>query len=340
MRAVIWTAYGSPDVLHLGEVPKPEPSDGEVLIAVHATTVSTGDCEARSLRVAGWIRPALRVYVGLDRPRRVVVLGQDVSGHVESVGRGVTSLRPGDEVYAATGLRMGAHADYVCLPVRGSVARKPVGTTFEDAAALPVGGLEAVRFLHRSAIEPGMSVLILGAGGSIGSLAVQLARHHGAEVTGVDAFDKLATLRDLGANHVIDYTKEDFTRTSDRYDVIFDVVGTSRYARSIRALKPHGRLLLANPHLSQLVRAPWTSLRGTKRVAFGSPSEGADDLATLAELVEAGVLRAVVDRCYGLGDVVRASRYVETGRKRGSVVIVVRDDSGRLVEGPVGRNLA
>jgi NADPH:quinone reductase-like Zn-dependent oxidoreductase len=330
MRAIVWTAYGPPDVLQLQEVEKPVPKDDEVLIRIHATTVSAGDCEMRSLKIPLFLGLPVRMYNGLRRPRRMTILGQELAGEIESVGRDVTLFKEGDQVFGTPGFRMGAYAEYISLPEKsedGVLATKPANLTYEEAAAVPVGGLEAVHFLRKANIESGQEVLINGAGGSIGTMAIQLAKHFGAEVTGVDSTGKLDMLRSAGADQVIDYTKEDFTGRGESYDVIFDVVGKSPYSRSLRSLKQDGCYLLANPGLSQLFRARWTSKGSSKKVIAGTASYKTEDLVYLREPIEAGKIRPVIDRRYPLEQTAEAHRYVEAGGKKGNVVITVQHDS-------------
>src|SRR5258706_11302451 len=290
MKAIVCTKFGPPDVLQLQEVAKPAPKDHEVLIRIYATTVTAGDCELRSLKVPLAFRLPLRIYVGLIRPRPMI-LGQELAGEIEAVGKDVKRFRKGDQVFGWSGLRLGAYAEYTCLPEDGVLAIKPSNITYEEAAALAVGGLDAVYFLRKGNIQSGQKVLINGAGGSIGTFAVQLAKYFGAEVTAVDSTGKLDMLRSIGADQVIDYTQADFTKSGETYDVIFDVVGKSSFPRSLRSLKPDGRYLLANPGLSQMVRGRWTSRRSSKQVIGEAASQKTEDLTLLTELIEAGKIQ-------------------------------------------------
>jgi NADPH:quinone reductase-like Zn-dependent oxidoreductase len=326
MKSVVWTNYGPSDVLQLTEVQNPTPKDNEVLIRVHATTVTAGDSEMRVLKFPFMFQFAIRVYNGLRKPKRITTLGQELAGEIEEVGKDVRLFKKGDQVFATTGLGFGAYAEYICLPEEskmGVLAIKPLNMTFEEAAAVPTGGLEALHFLRKAAIQSGEKVLIIGAGGSIGTFAVQLARYFGAEVTGVDSTGKLDMLRSIGADHVIDYTKEDFAQKGETYDVIFDVMGKSAFSGSLRSLKQNGRYLLGNAGLIQMVRGRWTSWRSTKKVIFGAAIQKTEDLVFLKELIEGGKIKSVIDRCYPLEQTAEAHRYVDTGQKKGNVVIVL-----------------
>lgn len=332
MKAIIWTKYGSPEGLQLQEVEKPSPKEKEVLVKVWATTVTAGDCEMRSLRLPVLLRLPMRVYNGLSKPRRIPILGQELAGEIESIGKDVTLFKQGDQVFGTTGFGFGAYAEYICLPEEskmGVLAIKPINMTYEEAAAVPTGGLEALHFLRKGNIQSGQKVLIIGAGGSIGTFAVQLARYFGAEVTGVDSRGKLDMLRSIGANHVIDYTQEDFTKNNETYDVIFDVMGKSSFSGSVRALNQNGRYLLGNAGLVQIVRGRWTSMRSIKKVIIGAAVQKTEDLLFLKELIEAGKLKSVVDRSYPLEQIADAHRYVDTGHKKGNVVITLERSGTR-----------
>src|SRR6266704_4140165 len=326
MKAIVCTKYGPPDVLQLKDVEKPTPKDHEVLIKVHAATVTAGDCELRSLKFPLLLQPLVRIGFGFRGPRKKI-LGQELAGEIEAVGKDVTRFRKGDQVVGWSGLGLGAYAEYICLPENGVLAIKPSNMTYEEAVALPVGGLDAVYMLRRGHIQSGEKVLILGAGGSIGTFAVQLARYFGADVTAVDSTGKLDMLRSIGADQVIDYTQEDFTKNGETYDVIFDVVGKSSFTRSVRLLTLKGRYLLANPGLSQMVRVRWTSRRSSKQVIIGAASEKTEDLKFLKELIEAGKIKPVIDRRYPLEQIAEAHRYVDTGHKKGNVVITVQQNN-------------
>jgi NADPH:quinone reductase-like Zn-dependent oxidoreductase len=328
MKAIVWTKYGPPDVLQLTEVEKPTPKDDQVLIRIYATTVTAGDCELRSLKFPIYLSLVMRLWRGFLKPRENSILGTELAGEIEAVGKDVKRLNKGDQVFGSAGMDFGANAEYICLPeepgeMEGGVAIKPTNMTYEEAATVPFGGRDALHFLKRANIQSGQKVLINGAGGSIGTFAVQLAKYYGAKVTAVDSTEKLDMLRSIGADQVIDYTQEDFTKSGEIYDVVFDVVGKSSFSGSMRSLKQNGFYLLANPRLSHMVRGAWTSMRSTKKVIMETASGTIADLIFLRELVEAGKIKSVIDRRYPLEQTAEAHRYVETGRKQGNVVITV-----------------
>jgi len=326
MKAVIWTSYGPPEVLCLREVEKPVPKDSEVLVRIIATSVFAGDCELRKFDfpVAFWL--PLRLMFGLIKPR-IRIMGQEFAGVIEAVGRDVDGFREGDEVFAPTPASLGAYAEYLCLPSTHAIARKPASMGFAEAATVPVGGLNALHFLRKASVKAGDRVLINGAGGGIGTLAIQLAKGIGATVTAVDHPDTLAALRNLGADHVIDYTREDFTRNGERYDVIIDIVGKSPYARSVNSLASNGRYILGNPRLAGMLRALLTSLTGGKKVIVAVAPYRKEDLERLAMLIDEGKFRAVVDATWPLEKITEAHAYVDSGRKTGSVAITVAQSS-------------
>lgn len=323
MKAMVQTAYGPPDVLELREIERPTPKDNEILIKVRAATVTAGDCELRRFEIMPLFWLPLRLYFGILKPRGTRVLGQELSGEVEAVGKDVTRFKPGDHVFGSTGLRLGAYAEYACVPEKSALAIKLPNISFEQAAGVPVGGQNALHFLRLAEIQPGQQVLIYGASGSIGTFAVQLAKYFGAEVTAICSTGKIEMVRSLGADHIIDYTREDFTKNGQRYDVIFDTIGKSPFAGCMQALNEGGAYIQANPKLSHLLRGPWASRRSNKRVILKFAGESADDLAILAELLEAGTLVSVIDRTYPLDQLIEAHRYVEQGHKAGNVVITV-----------------
>ena len=337
MKAIVWTKYGPPEVLQLKEVEKPTPKDNEILVKIHATTVTSGDCEQRSLKLSFLYRLLMRLYIGIRKPKRITILGMELSGEIESVGKDVKLFKAGDQVFAATGfLGMGTCAEYICLPEEpkegdksdnSQVAIKPANMTHEEAAPVPVGGLEALNFLRKGNIQSGQKVLINGAGGTIGTYAIQLAKYFGAEVTGVESTEKLDMLRSIGADQVIDYTQEDFTKSGETYDFILDVVSKSSFSGSISSLKENGCYLIANPGLSQRIRGRKISKKSSKKVIFGATYPKTEDLLLLKELIEAGKIKSVIDRCYPLEQTAEAHTYVETGQKEGHVIITLEHNN-------------
>ncbi len=326
MKAIVCTEYGPPDVLQLKEVDKPTPKDDGVLIKIRAAEITAGDCEVRRFQIALLFWLPLRVVIGIRKPRKNFIPGLYLAGKVEAVGRGVTRFRAGDEVFAATGFVFGACAEYVCLPSKYPMAIKPANMTYDEAASVPIGGLNTLHFMRKANIQRGDRVLVNGAAGSIGTFAIQLAKHFGAEVTGVDSTEKLDMLRSIGADHVIDYTREDFTESRGTYDVIFDVVDKSSFSGSLRSLRRNGRYLLGNPALRHMFRAVWTSMTSSKKVIVEFASETAEGLVSLRELIEAGKLRSVIDRRYPLEQTAEAHSYIESGQKKGCVVVTVESD--------------
>lgn len=331
MKAVITTRYGPPDVLEVREVEKPVPKDNEVLIKVHATTVTAGDCEMRSLDLPLGYQLMLRLGFGITGPRNKIP-GTEVAGEIEAVGKDVGQFKVGDKVFGATGLGLGANAQYVCLPetpgeMEGGVAIMPANMTYEEAATVPFGGRDALHFLRKGELRTGKKILINGAGGSIGTFAIQLAKYFGAEVTAVDSTPKLDMLRSIGADHVVDYTQEDFTENGEVYDVIFDVVGKVSFSRSAGSIAEDGIYLLANPG-SQMVQALWTRMTSSQKVIMETASGTIEELFYLRGLIEEGKIKTVIDRTYPLEQIVEAHRYVEAGGKQGNLVITVGHGDG------------
>ncbi len=322
MKAIICTKYGPPEVLQLKEVEKPAPGDNEVLIKIYATTVTTGDSRIRGFRVplSFWL-PA-RLALGLRKPKKAI-LGSVFSGEIESVGKDVKLFKKGDKVFASSGHSLGAYAEYVCMPENGCLAIKPTNMTFEEAAAIPWGGLTALHFLRKGNIRNGQKVLIYGASGSLGTSAVQLAKYFGAEVIGVCSTSNLDLVKFLGADEVIDYTREDFTKSSKTYDVIFDTVGKSSISDCVSSLKKDGVYLqaVATPALS--VRMRWASIISSKKLIGGTFTPKAENLIYLKEIVEAGKIKPVIDKRYPFEQIIEAHRYVDKGHKKGNVVITI-----------------
>ena len=323
MKAVIWTKYGPPEVLQLTDLEKPTPKDNEILIKIHATSVTAGDCEMRGMKVGLLYRIFMRLYIGLLKPKRIKILGMELAGEIEKVGKDVGSFKEGEKVFAATDfLHIGTYTEYICLPVESKdlfIAKMPNNASFEEAATVPVGGLEALNYIGNENVTKGQKVLVNGAGGTIGTFAVQLAKHFGAEVTGVDSTMKLDTLRSIGIDRVIDYTQENFADSGEKYDVILDVVGKRPFSDFKKSLKKDGLLLFANPKVSYLIRGKFSRVR----VKAGTSKQKTEDLLYLRELIEAGKLRSVIDKTYPLDQVVEAHKYVETGQKKGHVVISI-----------------
>lgn len=320
MKAFTYKRYGPPDVLELTEVPKPAPRDRELLIRIHASTVSSADWRMRSLELPYGFGLLGRLAIGLRSPRKPI-LGTELSGEVEAVGRAVTSFKPGDQVFAFPGEDLGCHAEYRCLPANGAVAMKPANLTFEQAAALSFGGASMLDFFRRAKLSSGERVLVNGASGTVGTAAVQLAKHFGAHVTAVCSTGNLELVRSIGADAVIDYTKSDFAKSAIPFDVIVDTAGTAPFARSAPVLSKGGRLLLILASLPDLLKAPWLTLTSGKKVFAGPAAERPEYVQKLAELAVAGQFVPVIDRCYPFEQIVDAHRYVDQGRKKGSVVV-------------------
>ncbi|MBK8990009.1 MAG: NAD(P)-dependent alcohol dehydrogenase [Chloroflexi bacterium] len=332
MKAAVYTKYGLPEVLHLEEVEKPAPKENEILVRVYATAVNYGDLAARNFKNisnAEFNMPTLfmlpaRFSFGWSKPKNPI-LGNEFSGLVEAVGCQVTRFKPGDPVFGYRGMNMGAYAEYLCMPETGTVTLKPANLRHAETAVIP-GALIALNILKKVNIRPGQKVLIHGASGSIGSAALQLAKAQGAHVTGVCGTPRLAFVQALGADAVIDYTKEDFTQNGETYDLILDVLGKSSFARCKNSLKPGGVYLLASFKMKAVFQMLWTSIVGDKKVICALVGDSAADLAVIKEMAEAGQIKGLVDRCFSLEQAAEAHRYVEAGHKRGNIVIIIGGD--------------
>jgi NADPH:quinone reductase-like Zn-dependent oxidoreductase len=327
MKAIVYEKYGPPDVLQVKEIKKPTPKHDEILIKVLATEVTKADCEMRSFNFqVKWFWLPLRVALGLRKPKKQI-LGGYFAGKVESVGKDVSKFTEGDQVFGHTRLKLGAYGEYVCLPANYTIVHKPHNLSFEEAAAVPLGGLNALHFMNKAKIQYGEKVLINGAGGSIGTFAVQIAKTMGAEVTAVDSNIKEEMLRRIGANHFFDYTKEDFTKSGQTYDVIFSMVAKSSYSKCIRALNPNGRYLMANPRISNMLRSVLTTSFTDNTAIFAFAGEKQEELLTLKEMIEEGKIKSIVDKIYSFEQAVEAHRRVETEQRLGTVVISVNNNN-------------
>ena len=334
MKAIVCTKYGPPEVLQLKEVDKPAPRENEILIRVRATSVNFGDTLARNFKAVTprkfnmpflfWL--LAKISFGLREPKRTI-LGSEFAGEVEAVGRDVKRFKKGDQVFGYPGPSFGAYAEYLCLPEDGVLAIKPANMTYEEAAVVPYGAIMALNLLRKMNIQPGQKVLVNGASGGIGSAAVQIAKHFGAEVTGVCGTPRLEFVKSLGADEVIDYTKDDFTKIGETYDLIFDILGKRSFSECQSSLKPNGKLLFASFKMKQLFQMLWTSRGGTKKVICAIAPGSVEDLISVKELIEMGKIRSIIDRRYPLEEAAEAHRYVEQGHKKGNVVITLEQNS-------------
>jgi NADPH:quinone reductase-like Zn-dependent oxidoreductase len=320
MKAIVCTDYGLPDVMQLKEVEKPTPRENEVLIRIYATTVTSADVRIRKADPF-----PVRFFYGFKRPKKNTILGAELAGEIEAIGKNVKRFKEGDQVFAGAGTSLGANAEYICLPEAGAVAIKPINMTYEEAAAVPFGATTSLLFLRdKGNIQSGQKVLIYGASGALGTAAVQLAKSFGTEVTGICSTANLELVKSLGADEIIDYTKEDFTKSGKTYDIIFDTVGKSPFSGCLSSLKQNGIYLRAvHIDLFSIFRGLWASMTSSKKVIGGLAIERKEDLIFLKELIEAGKMKAVIDRPYRLEQAAEAHRYVEQGHKKGSVVITL-----------------
>lgn len=322
MKAIVCTKYGPPEVLEVKETPKPTPKDKEVRIRVKATSVTVADARVRGFNVPSSYWVPARLALGITKPRNSV-LGVEMSGIIEAAGSNVRKFKIGDEVYATT-IQFGGYAEYVCFSEKAAIAIKPKNISFEEAATIPVGALTALYFLRAANIRAGHQVLIYGASGSVGTYAIQLAKHFRAEVTAVCSSVNTDLVKSLGADHTIDYTREDFTKNGETYDILFDAVGKTSLNKSMRSLKEKGYYLHAvgSPGIS--IRMKIKGLLSSKKFVAGGPSTCTADLDYLRDLVEKDILKPVIDRTYSLEQIVEAHRYVDTGRKKGNVAITIQ----------------
>ena len=329
MKAIIHSKFGPPDELHLHEVEKPIPKPNEVLIKIHATTVTSTDCNARNFTFVPTMfkLPAKLFIFGVFKPR-IKILGFDLAGEIEAVGQNVKNFKVGDEVFGTPGITFGAHAQYICLPEDGVLTIKPDNLNWEQAATVFLAGHTALYFLRDLGnIKAGQKVLINGASGGIGTFALQLAKYYGAEVTSVCSTVNLELVKSLGSDKVIDYTKDDFTQNGIVYDHIFDVVGSLLFSNCKNSLKPDGVYLVCLMKFPDLVSLIWASIRGGRKIKGGSAPERIEDLIFLKELLEKGKIKPVIDRTYPLEETAEAFKYVEKGHKKGNVVITINHDN-------------
>ena len=329
MKAAIWTKYGSPETLQVEEIDKPVPKDNEVLIKIKSATVTAGDCELRDLTLPYLYRLPMRLFIGIIKPIRIPVLGMELAGVVESAGSSVKRFKPGDAVLAATGIKMGGNAEYICLPevesdMNGPIVLKLENISFNEAAPLPNGGLEALHFIRKAKItKETKKILIIGAGGSIGTYAVQLAKLMGGQVTSVDKKDKGEILFSLGSEKFIDYLSEDYSKSETTYDVILDIAGNNSLGKGIKVLKKNGLYLIANPTLPKLLQRLWHSVFSNTKFFIGAGSQKTEDLQYLTDLLGSGKIKSIIDKVYTLDQISESHRYVEKGIKTGHVVISV-----------------
>jgi NADPH:quinone reductase-like Zn-dependent oxidoreductase len=323
MKAVHCTGYGPPEVLQLRDVPDPKPRAGEILIRTVAATVTMGDCEVRAFRMAGWIWVLARLAIGITKPRQPI-LGMEIAGEVVATGAGVSRFSVGDRVFGSSGFGMGAYAEYKAIRETACISAIPDGVSYAQAAGIPTGGLNGLHFVRECRLQPGEKVLVNGAGGSIGQFVVQLAKLAGAEVTAVDRKEKADLLRAFGADHVIAFEDQEFWAGDQSYDAIIDVVGTSPFRPTVRVLNDGGRYVLGNPRLGQMLRAARENRKGRVKVVFKLAGEEVADLDYLKQSVADGTVSVAIDRNWPLAEVAEAHRYVESGGKRGVVIIDVR----------------
>ncbi len=317
MKAIVYTSYGSPEVLQLKEVEKPIPAKNEILIRIKATAVNSGDCRLRAADPF-----AVRFFFGLFKPKKTI-LGSVFSGEVEQTGASVTMFKKGDQVFGSSGMRFGAYAQYVSLPETATMALKPEQLSHQEAAVIPFGGNTALHFIKKAGIKPGQKVLIYGASGSVGTAAIQLAKQAGAVVTGVCSTANMSLVKSIGADKVIDYTKEDFSQNGETYDMIMDTVRKMPYKKGLQSLTKNGILILSAAGISEMLKGIWTSLTSSKKVLIGVISENTDGLLFLKNLLESGNYKPVIDKTYKLEQLAEAHAYAEKGHKKGNIAITI-----------------
>lgn len=324
MKAALWTAYGSPEVLVIGQIPKPVPRADEVLIRVVASSVTAGDCELRRFDIATWIWVPVRLFMGIFKPR-IKSLGQEFSGVIEEMGADVKNYQVGMEIFSTGGMKMGGYGEYVCLPESHPICPKPSNLSLREAAAISTGGTNAVHFLRNGQVGEGDDVLINGAGGSIGTMSLQIAKNLGAKVTCIDKAEKHAMLNSLGADKVIDYQVSDFTDLHEQYDVIIDIAGISKLNAALSRLKLKGRFVLGNPTFTSIIWSIWANATSNRQLFISLAGENEADNLYLKELIERDAIKIPIDREYPLDEIVAAHHYVETGAKKGNVLVAVSD---------------
>jgi NADPH:quinone reductase-like Zn-dependent oxidoreductase len=324
MKAIVHTKYGPPDELQLKEVEKPVPKDNEVLIQIHATTVTTTDCNARNFTfVPKSFMFFARLVFGFKKPK-INILGIDLAGEIEAAGKDVKLFKKGDQVFGSPGTKFGGHAEYSCVSENGALAIKPAAISWEEAASISLAGNTALFFIRDLAkIQAGQKILIHGASGAIGTYAVQLAKYYGAEVTGVCSATNADMVKSLGADKVIDYTKDDFSKSDERYDFVFDVVGKTTFSQCKGILKPKGIYLENMMEVKDFLKVLWTSIVGGKKIKGGVSTERAENLKLFIELIESGKLKPVIDKIFPLEKTAEAFQYVEQGHKKGNVIITI-----------------
>ncbi|MHA1463129.1 MAG: NAD(P)-dependent alcohol dehydrogenase [Candidatus Heimdallarchaeota archaeon] len=329
MKAIIYTKYGPPEVLQIKDVEKPIPKDNEVLIKIHATTVTKYDCWTRSCTAPPGFRLLSRISSGIRKPKKPII-GLELAGEIEASGKDVKLFKKGDQVFGLSLVEMGTYAEYICLPEDGVITTKLANMTYEEAAAIPYGALTSLYFLRKVNIQPGQKVLVFGASGGVGHYAVQLAKFFGAEVTGVCSTAKVELVKSLGADKVIDYKIEDFTKNDDKYNVIFDTVGKSPFSGSRKSLMKNGYYILTTFSLPRILRIPWFQLISSKKVIIGLLDPKNEDLNYLKEIIEARKLKSIIDKRYPFEQIVEAHEYVESGQKKGNVVITLKHNAKKI----------